>query len=211
MLGINQTIMMAISMVIITALVGVQGLGRDVWFSLREIKPGDGLESGIAIVLLAIVFDRISYALSQSTTTSSNSAPTNASLSEGALSERLRAFVARYPSQVLGAGVIALLLIVGLVLPFLKEFPDEITFSMAGPIDDVVDWMSINLHFITSGYGTACSENSDWHPLKRCLLWLPWPAMMILAAGLAYLTSGRGAALIAVIGLAFVGIGGVWT
>ena len=129
---------------------GVQGLGRDVWFSLREIKPGDGLESGIAIVLLAIVFDRISYALSQSTTTSSNSAPTDASLPEGALSERLGAFVARYPSQVLGAGVIALLLIVGLVLPFLKEFPDEITFSMAGPIDDVVDWMSINLHFITS-------------------------------------------------------------
>ena len=210
MLGINQTIMMAIAMVIITALVGVPGLGRDVWFSLREIKPGDGLESGIAIVLLAIVFDRLSYALSQSDPTSSNTAPTDASLPEGALSERLRAFVVRYPSQVLGAGVISLLLIVGLVLPFLKEFPDEITFSMAGPIDDVVDWMSVNLHFITSWIRDSLFREFGLAPIQTLLLWLPWPAMMVLAVGLAYITSGRGAALIAVIGLAFVGIGGVW-
>ena len=51
MMGINQTIMMAVSMVIVTALVGVQGLGTDVWFSLREVDAGKGLESGIAIVL----------------------------------------------------------------------------------------------------------------------------------------------------------------
>ena len=65
MLGINQTIMMAIAMVIITALVGVPGLGQDVWISLREVNPGVGLESGIAIVLIAIIFDRISYALAR--------------------------------------------------------------------------------------------------------------------------------------------------
>ena len=40
MMGINQTIMMAVAMVIITALVGVEGLGRDVWLSLREVNAG---------------------------------------------------------------------------------------------------------------------------------------------------------------------------
>ena len=66
MMGINQTIMMAVAMVIITALVGVGGLGRDVWRSLREVDAGKGLESGIAIVLLAIILDRLSYALANS-------------------------------------------------------------------------------------------------------------------------------------------------
>ena len=42
MMGINQTIMMAVAMVIITALVGVDGLGRDVWLSLREVDAGGG-------------------------------------------------------------------------------------------------------------------------------------------------------------------------
>ena len=210
MLGINQTIMMAISMVIITALVGVPGLGKDVWFSLREVKPGEGLESGIAIVLLAIIFDRISYALSQTDPTSSTSAPADTSISEGTFSERLGTFVVRYPTQALGAGVIALLLIVGLVLPFLKEFPDEITFSIAGPVDAVVDWMSINLHFITSWIRDSLFREFGFAPIQTFLLWLPWPAMMVLAAGLSYITAGRGVALLAVIGLAFVGIGGVW-
>ena len=66
MLGINQTIMMAVSMIIVTALVGVPGLGRDVWLSLREVNAGEGLESGIAIVLLAIILDRFSYAFARS-------------------------------------------------------------------------------------------------------------------------------------------------
>ena len=51
MMGINQTIMMAVAMVIITALVGVGGLGWDVWLALRQVDAGDGLQSGIAIVL----------------------------------------------------------------------------------------------------------------------------------------------------------------
>ena len=66
MMGVNQTIMMAVSMIIVTALVGVDGLGRDVWLSLREVDAGEGLESGIAIVLLAIVLDRYSFAMSRS-------------------------------------------------------------------------------------------------------------------------------------------------
>ena len=47
-------------------------------------------------------------------------------------------------------------------------------------------------------------------PVQTLLLWLPWPAMMVLAAGLAYLTAGWRVSLLAVVGLAFVGIGGVW-
>ncbi len=209
MLGINQTIMMAIAMVIITALVGVPGLGQDVWISLREVNPGVGLESGIAIVLVAIIFDRISYALAR-TDSSSLKAPPNPSLTEGTFSERLTALVVRYPTQVAGAGVIVILLIVGVLLPFLKDFPEEITFSIAGPVESVVDWMSVNLYFITSWIRDTLFRELGFVPVRTLLLWLPWPAMMVLTAGLAYITAGRGVALLAIIGLAFVGIGGVW-
>lgn len=66
MMGVNQTIMMAVSMIIITALVGVEGLGRNVWLSLREVDAGEGLESGLAIMLSAIVLNKFSYALATS-------------------------------------------------------------------------------------------------------------------------------------------------
>ncbi len=210
MLGINQTIMMAIAMVIITALVGVPGLGKDVWVSLREVNPGEGLESGIAIVLVAIIFDRLSYALARTGPTTSRSSPPTPPITEGASSERLRALVSRYPAQAMGVGVIALLLIVGAVLPFLKEFPEEITFSISGPVESVVDWMSVNLYFITSWVRDTLFREFGLAPVSTLLLWLPWPAMMVLVAGLAYLTAGWRVSLLAVVGLAFVGIGGVW-
>ena len=210
MLGINQTIMMAIAMVIITALVGVPGLGKDVWVSLREVNPGEGLESGIAIVLVAIIFDRLSYALSRTGPTSSQSAPPGPPIMQGPLSERIGALMSRYPAQSIGAGVIVLLLVVGALLPFLKEFPEEITFTIAGPVESVVDWMSVNLHFITSWIRDTLFREFGFAPIQTLLFWLPWPAMMVLTAGLAYLTAGWRVSLLAVVGLAFVGIGGVW-
>ena len=65
MAGINQTIMMALSMVVIAALIGAGGLGREVLLALQRLQVGKALEAGIAIVLLAIMLDRLSEALSQ--------------------------------------------------------------------------------------------------------------------------------------------------
>ncbi|MCC4118104.1 proline/glycine betaine ABC transporter permease [Aromatoleum toluclasticum] len=59
MAGINQTIMMALSMVIIASMVGAGGLGNDVLTSISRLDIGLGFESGLAVVLLAIILDRI--------------------------------------------------------------------------------------------------------------------------------------------------------
>jgi glycine betaine/proline transport system permease protein len=59
MAGINQTIMMALSMVIIASMVGAGGLGNDVLASIQRLDIGLGFESGLAVVLLAIMLDRI--------------------------------------------------------------------------------------------------------------------------------------------------------
>ena len=59
MAGLNQSIMMALAMVVIASMIGVRGLGQEVLFGLQRQEPGTGFIAGLSIVLLAIVLDRI--------------------------------------------------------------------------------------------------------------------------------------------------------
>ncbi len=65
MVGVNQTIMMALSIVVIAALIGAGGLGDVVLKSLRRLRVGSALEAGLAIVFMAILLDRLSAALAK--------------------------------------------------------------------------------------------------------------------------------------------------
>ena len=59
MLGLNQTIMMGLAMVIVAALVGARGLGQEVMVALQRADTGLGFVSGLSVALIAIVSDRI--------------------------------------------------------------------------------------------------------------------------------------------------------
>ncbi|MBF0641849.1 ATP-binding cassette domain-containing protein [Pseudomonas protegens] len=59
LLGINQTLVMSLSMVVVAALIGAGGLGYDVMTALRNIKGGEGMLAGAAIVFCALIPDRI--------------------------------------------------------------------------------------------------------------------------------------------------------
>ena len=59
MLGINQTIMLALSMLVITALVGTRDLGQEVYIALTKADTGRGLVAGLAIAFIAIIADRL--------------------------------------------------------------------------------------------------------------------------------------------------------
>ena len=63
-MGINQTVMMALGLVVLATFIGVGGLGKEVWIGIRRLKFGHSLEAGFAILLMTIVFDRISAAMS---------------------------------------------------------------------------------------------------------------------------------------------------
>ena len=65
MLGVNQTIMMALGMVVIAAVVGAGGLGKEVLDGLRSLNVGEAFVGGTAIVIMAIVLDRVTYAWSK--------------------------------------------------------------------------------------------------------------------------------------------------
>jgi glycine betaine/proline transport system permease protein len=59
MAGLNQTVMMALSMVVVASMIGARGLGEQVLNGIQTLDVGKGLEAGIGIVILAIVLDRI--------------------------------------------------------------------------------------------------------------------------------------------------------
>lgn len=59
MAGVNQTIMLALSMVVTASLVGAPGLGEIVYRSVTQVRIGLGFESGLALVIIAILLDRI--------------------------------------------------------------------------------------------------------------------------------------------------------
>ena len=63
MAGINQTIMMSLSMVVIAAMISAGGLGEIVLKGITQMKIGLGFEGGIAVVILAIVLDRITQGM----------------------------------------------------------------------------------------------------------------------------------------------------
>lgn len=58
--GLNQTIMMALSMVVIASMIGARGLGEEVLLGIQRLDIGQGLLAGLAVVVLAIVLDRVS-------------------------------------------------------------------------------------------------------------------------------------------------------
>lgn len=60
MTGINQTIMLSLSMVVIAAMIGAKGLGGEVWKAIQRLQPGKGFVAGIGVVIVAMVLDRIS-------------------------------------------------------------------------------------------------------------------------------------------------------
>ena len=65
MMGVNQTIMMALALVVLATFIGAEGLGGQVWQAIRKLDVGWAMESGLCILFMAIMFDRLSSAISK--------------------------------------------------------------------------------------------------------------------------------------------------
>ncbi len=73
MAGVNQTIMLALSMVVIAAMIGAGGLGGEVWQAIQRLEPGKGFQAGLAIVILAMILDRVTQRIGRAPGEAGNS------------------------------------------------------------------------------------------------------------------------------------------
>ncbi len=197
MLGVNQTIMMALGIVVIAAFVGAGGLGQTVLDGLQQLNVGQALNGGIAIVVMAIVFDRVTTAWS--------------------VRERRKVKPLRIAGRVItrrmtiAAAVLATIAAVLIGREVLKqqEFPAAWEMSVATPANAIVDWCQANLGDITSAI-------SDFvliyllDPIQNLFTGVPWWMIAGTFALIAWRVSGVRLAVGLFACVAAIGMLGMW-
>jgi glycine betaine/proline transport system permease protein len=194
MLGVNQVIMLALNMVIISSMIGAGGLGYDVLLALRALKVGQAMEAGLAIVILAIVLDRVSQA---------------------AAGQRPEQEVTALPWQqrhfnlIAIAGLLIGTTLIALVLPAFAKVPAEITFTTAPAWKAAVDWVTVNYFDVIEVMRTTFLIYV-LNPLRAFFEGLPWLGVVLLMGFAGYRLGALPLAVIAALLAAFCAATGLW-
>ncbi|MEW2270878.1 ABC transporter permease [Streptomyces griseofuscus] len=191
LLGLNQTIMMALSMAVIASVIGAGGLGDRVYQALSTVDVGQALAAGIPIVLLAVVLDRV----------------TGAAGADGADGPRTIGWP--YALAVTAAAALAARLL-GVL-----DWPNGWSVQIAAPVNRAVDWMTGHLYSgvpVIGGTADWAAHFTTWvlDPIRDGLQWLPWWSLLLIVAALAWVIGTWRTALTAVLAMAAIGVLGVW-
>ncbi|WP_371669584.1 ABC transporter permease subunit [Streptomyces sp. NBC_00289] len=192
LLGLNQTIMMALSMAVIASVIGAGGLGDRVYQALASVDVGAALAAGIPIVLLAVVLDRVT----------------------GAAGERLGEDRKERGHWAYGLVAVVAVGLAGRLVGRL-DWPDAWTVNIADPVNRAVDWMTAHLYSgvpYVGGTADWAGHFTTWvlDPVRDGLQWLPWWSVLLVVAALAWLIGTWRTALTAVLAMAAIGVLGVW-
>ena len=192
-LAVNQTIMLGLSMIVITGLIGAPGLGLSLTQGLNKHDVGSTFDSGIAIVILAIILDRLTFAAGEW------------------MDPRTRARK-RLGRRWATIGVPVAILAAGLAAPLFVDataFPDAFAFSFRTPVNEFSSWLTDTFQGITlatKDIVTAVVIN----PLEGFLKSSPWWLLIAIVALIAWTISGRRPAIIAAICLGLIALLNLW-
>ncbi|MEM7124690.1 MAG: ABC transporter permease subunit [Chloroflexota bacterium] len=239
MVGVNQTIMMALSIVVIAALIGAGGLGDVVLKALRRLRVGEALEAGLAIVLMAILLDRLSLALSKVERRSQphfqgfrlfgeqwrgnvlaeqvENAIERAYIACGRGLDRIKSLLPQR-LQVAWLLLVLILLVTSTLLRLVGvlAFPQWLDVDLAKPVDAMVKWMQVNLYDIgDSGFGTGPFRDfliiNVFKPLQRFLTEVvPWTVVLFAFVAAGYRAGGWRLALSVLLLVGLIGFFGMW-
>lgn len=180
MLGFNQVVMQTLAMAVIASLVGATGLGQKLLAALQQLKLGAAVELGIAIVLIAVVLDRLTQAYADR--------PSDYTALEP---NRLR----RHRHLVALAAVVAASVVLVPLVPELAVLPKRLTVTFGTQLDDAVRWFSATAYpFI----GPVRDFITVWMliPLRDFLLSVPWPVAVLGVGAAGLRLAGAGTAIL---------------
>ena len=204
--GVNQTIMAALSMVTIAALIDAPGLGKVVIRALETLDVGTAFNAGLAIVVMAILLDRVTTAASRRSAASGTGGP---------LARRRRRVL-------LAAGAVGVAVAVVLSRTYLwaADFPGSVTaggravdVGLGAPIAKAADTVSTYAqdHFsvVTNGLKDGVTLHL-LNPFESLLTGSPWWLVMAALAALAFLAAGRAGVLTTLACLSLLIATGLW-
>ncbi len=197
-IGINQTTMAALSMVTIASFIGAPGLGLDVSQALQSLDVGAAFNAGLAIVLMAIVFDRVTTAAS-----------VRAELAARAGTDRRRLRLI-----VVLVGLVITVAAIYLSRSFLwaaqppTTWPDFQTGIQDG-VNSAAGWLQTNFSFITYGIRNAVSYGI-LNPFESLLGSAPWFAVGLVFVTVAWVAGGWKIAVTVVVGVVLLIVFGLW-
>ncbi|MEU7316365.1 ABC transporter permease subunit [Streptomyces sp. NPDC007083] len=202
MLGLNQTIMMCLSMVVLASLIGAGGLGSEVYEALGALKNGDALVAGVAVVLLAVLLDRTTAAAGERIDDVATT-----SFSRAAAQLRI----------VVWGGIAALTVLFAAIGTAVAgdEWPENWVVDFTNSIDTAVNWFTDHLGSGIPLLGGTITWAEGFteiilNPLRNGLQTTPWWALALLVAVIGWIVGTWRAALTGVICLALVGWMRLW-
>ncbi|WP_230194023.1 ABC transporter permease [Streptomyces coriariae] len=171
-MGVNQSIMAALAMVTIAALIDAPGLGKTVVQALQSLDVGTAFNAGLAIVVMAIVLDRVTTAAS--------------ARAETARRSKNRFLRWRRPLLGAGAAVTAVLVYLSHTYLWAAEFPGDggTGSSIASAADTATGWAQDNLSGLTNAFRDGIT-NGLLNPFQALLTDSPWwlVAAVLIALG----------------------------
>ena len=196
-LGINQTIMAALAMVTIAALIDAPGLGKTVLKALETLDVGVAFNAGLAIVVLAIVLDRVTTAASTRTESRRRSGDRHARL--------------RRPALLVGAVVALGTVVLSRTYLWAAQFPTQIDVgdAIARAADTATAEVQSNLSAVTGGLKDTVTVYL-LNPFEQLLNGSPWWLVVTALVVLAGLAGGRTAAVTTAVGLGLLLATGLW-
>ncbi|TPQ22114.1 ABC transporter permease [Streptomyces sporangiiformans] len=197
-MGVNQTIMAALAMVTIAALIDAPGLGKTVIQALQSLDVGTAFNAGLAIVIMAIVLDRVTTAAS--------------GREEAARRSGSRFLTWRRPLLGAGAVVTAVLIYMSHTYVWAAEFPGEgdIGSSIARAADTATTWTQDSLSGLTTAFRDAISTGL-LNPFQSLLTESPWWLVGAALIGLGAVLGGWRAGATAAVCVGLLLATGVWS
>ncbi|MEV0976216.1 ABC transporter permease subunit [Streptomyces sp. NPDC049915] len=197
-MGVNQTIMAALAMVTIAALIDAPGLGKTVVQALQSLDVGTAFNAGLAIVVMAIVLDRV----------------TTAAAGRAETARRTSGRLARWRRPLLAAGGIgtAFLLYVSHTYVYAAEFPGDGTVGthIASAADTATTWLQDHLSGLTNALRDVITTVL-LNPFQTLLTDSPWWLVGLTLVALGAVLGGRRAAATAAVCVGLLVATGLWS